>query len=145
MYKLYLSALITVIFSLSAIGAELIDAISENNEALAIKLIEKTQDLNAKGKYGSTALYLASMRGQKKVVKKLLTLNVNLEILADNGENALHPAADKERIEIAEMLLKAGINPNQKNKYGDTPLNYFGKNSQHPMALLLIKYGAERN
>ena len=128
--------------STHANSSDLNEAISAGNESLALQLILKTEDLNEQDKHGATAIYLASLRGQKDVVEKLLSLGVDLNILAKNGENALHAAADKEQVEIAKMLLEAGINHSLKNKYGDTPLDYYRNYPEHPMALLLAKHGA---
>ncbi|XP_034944316.1 POTE ankyrin domain family member B [Chelonus insularis] len=59
------------------------------------------------------------------------------------GTSALHFAAQKNRLETAEVLLKAGISRDARTKVDRTPLHMAAYEGHHEMALLLLKYGAD--
>jgi len=89
-------------------------------------LLANGADVNAKDKYGRTALIFAVVHEQTEIVKVLLAqkgIDVNLKT-KEGGETALMIAAfDQDRIEIVKALLaKKEIDVNAKNVVGETAL-----------------------
>jgi hypothetical protein len=60
------------------------------------------------GELNAPAIYHAALFGSKRVIKALLAGGANVELKADNGDSALHAAADKGEVACLELLLSAG-------------------------------------
>ncbi len=61
----------------------------------------------------------------------------------EDGNTALHTAASKGLVEIAELLLAAGGSPNATNEHGHTPLHRAAMYNRIEVATLLLERGAE--
>lgn len=61
------------------------------------------------------------------------------------GTSALHFAAQNNRLETAEVLLKAGISRDARTKVDRTPLHMAAYEGHFEMVQLLINYGADVN
>ncbi|KAH0566739.1 ankyrin-3-like [Cotesia glomerata] len=61
------------------------------------------------------------------------------------GTSALHFAAQNNRLETAEVLLKAGISRDARTKVDRTPLHMAAYEGHFTMVQLLINYGADVN
>ena len=79
-------------------------------------------DVNAKDKYGVTALIDASLKGQKEIVELLILEGADLNARDNQGDTALMNAALKGRIEIVELLISNGADVSVKDKSGNTAL-----------------------
>jgi ankyrin repeat protein len=91
-------------------------------------------------------LSTAAMNGDKVSVQTLLKQGVDVNASQGDGSTALHWAADREDLEMAEMLIKAGANVNAKTRLGDiTPLLMAAKTGNPAIVGLLIKSGANVN
>ena len=94
------------------------------NESLAMvtALIQAGADVNSpQPDYRHTALFWASFKGYKDMVKLLLAQpGIQLDAISIDGDTALMAAAEKGHAEIAEMLLKAGANVSITDKRGET-------------------------
>ena len=107
-------------------GGELANAAfaGSGNEALAMvtALIQAGADVNSPlPDYHDTALFRASFKGNKDLVKLLLAQpGIQLDAINIDGDTALMAAAEKGHLEIAEMLLKAGAKVNITDKRGET-------------------------
>ena len=55
-------------------------------------------------------------------VRALLDKRVDVNAVQADGTTALHWAADREAIEIIQLLIRAGANVKATNRYGATPL-----------------------
>jgi ankyrin repeat protein len=62
-----------------------------------------------------------------------------------DGSTALHWAAQRDSVEIADLLLAAGANAKAKTRYGVTPLTLACTNGDAAMIEHLIKAGADPN
>ena len=81
-------------------------------------LVSAGADLNVqdkKGLKGNTALILASMKGQLKIVDKLLSGGADLNAKNIDGHTALILASIWGRLEVAKALLAAGAELNKKS------------------------------
>lgn len=59
------------------------------------------------------------------------------------GTSALHFAAQNNHLEVAEVLLRAGISRDARTKVDKTPLHMAAYEGHHEMVQLLLNYGAD--
>jgi hypothetical protein len=87
-----------------------------------LKIETGRPDVNAKDKYGATALIDASLQGQKEIVELLILEDADLDARDNQGDTALMHAALKGHVEIVELLVSNGADVNVKDKSGNTAL-----------------------
>merc|ERR1719221_1393248 len=80
------------------------------------------QPLDMQDQFGITPLGWAIGANQIAVVKLLLDGRANPFAVDSSGNGALHYAAGYGRMELLEVLFKAGASVNQSNAQGQTPL-----------------------
>jgi ankyrin repeat protein len=106
----------------------LIVAISERNLNMVKLLLTKCgPSLVNQSNEGWTPIHEAGYRnGRPKIAKLLIESGANVNVRNDIGWSPLHVAAHYLNLEIAELLLKAGADPNaQRIGYDNaTPLHY---------------------
>ncbi|VDM37893.1 unnamed protein product [Toxocara canis] len=85
-----------------------------NGHAAATKLLlERGSDINAHIETNrNTALTLACFQGRTEVVRLLLEYNANVEHRAKTGLTPLMEAANGGYVDVGELLLEAGADPN---------------------------------
>jgi len=94
----------------------------------------------------SYGIHTASADGHCEVVKRFLDLGVNVNIKSFFGGTPLHIASYYEYKDIVKLLIKAGANPNARNRYsGGTPLHHASNYGHKYIVKLLIKAGANPN
>ncbi|MBK8093798.1 MAG: ankyrin repeat domain-containing protein [Verrucomicrobiaceae bacterium] len=91
----------------------------------------------------SEEFYDAATIGELDTVRAMVAADPTLVHSKDQwGFTALHGVAGEEQLEMAELLLDAGADPNAKNDEGITPLHL----AAYPeMAELLVRRGADIN
>jgi hypothetical protein len=89
----------------------------------------------AHNSYDGTPLVLAAANGHEKVVKVLLTKDIESKGLA------LIMASNKGHQAVIMQLLEAGVDPNES---GINPVNLARQNENKGMENLLVEYGATR-
>jgi uncharacterized protein len=88
----------------------------------------------------------AAMRGDADTVRALLKEGADVNSAQGDGMTALHWAAMKDNVELAEMLLYAGANVKATTRMGGyTPLTLAAKNGNAAMIAALAKGGADVN
>ncbi|MBI4471208.1 MAG: ankyrin repeat domain-containing protein [Acidobacteria bacterium] len=93
-----------------------------------------------------TRLPDAAMKGDKNAVKTLLQQKVDVNAAQGDGSTALHWAAYRDDVELAQLLIAAGANLNATTRLGEmTPLFMASKNGSAAMIDLLLKAGADPN
>ena len=105
-------------------------------------------DVNAKDKYGATALIDASFKGQKEAVELLILEGANLNAQDRLGDTALMNAALKGHIEIVEFLISKGADVNLKDNSGNTALidsAKYARGSACDIMALLVDNDADVN
>ena len=80
-------------------------ASKENNEPEIIDLLVKSgANVNAQDAEGFTPLHMAAIHGNLKIVKKLVDLEADVNIITTHGKNAAELAHLNEELEIEEYL-----------------------------------------
>ncbi len=97
----------------------------KNNTMLGQAMIDdmltnKKVDLEAVNKEGKNAFLVAAECGNLSAVKQIADKGGDVNKVSANGSNALHISCHNQQMTLA--LLEMGVNPNQANKKGETPL-----------------------
>lgn len=119
-------------------------AIEARYDDVADTLISQPQlDANTRGKNGVTALMIYVWRDRKEAAERLLNKGADVTLTDNDGDTALHGAAEVGNVEITKMLLAKGANVNAKNKVGGTPLMWAAVYGNDNVVRELLKQGAD--
>src|SRR2546428_5136495 len=92
---------------------------------------------------GDIRLADAAMQGDRAVVQSLLKQKVDVNAAQGDGSTALHWAAYRDDLELAQLLIKSGADVKVKTRLGEmTPLFMAAKNGNAAMIELLLKGGS---
>ena len=96
----------------------------KNTTPVIIDLLVKSgADVNAQDAEGFTPLHMAAIHGNLKIVKKLVDLDADVNIVATDGKNAAELAHLNEELEIEEYLeSKMASSQRTKEKNDDSEL-----------------------
>jgi YVTN family beta-propeller protein len=91
-------------------------------------LIEAGADLNMPHGHNHfdkerAPIIICSQYGRTEIIKELLAHGADANISTKDGDTALHRAAHMGRLEICQILLDAGANPNARNKKDKRPID----------------------
>lgn len=109
------------------------------------KLLSKGADVNAHGRYGETALFFTTVRGDANAVHFLISKGANVNAKNDLKETALLMATQNKNIEIVKILLSHKADVDSKRYDGATPLMIASRNADLEMVQLLLSSGANTN
>src|SRR5262249_15470747 len=70
-----------------------------------------------------SSLVQAAKQADIAAVRVLLGRHVDVNAAEIDGTTALHWAAQQNVLDLVDMLIRAGANPNATNRYGATPLS----------------------
>merc|ERR1712195_235815 len=89
-------------------------------------------------------IYLAVREGNLAEARLIIS-SYPMKVNARDEEmkTPLHKAANKNNVEMAQLLLAAGADVNAKNKDGNTPLNYAANKKHCEMVDCLLSAGAD--
>src|SRR5262245_57411617 len=88
----------------------------------------------------------AVMNGDRDAVRSLLKQKVNVNAAQGDGMTALHWAAFRDDVEVAQLLVQSGANAKATTRNGAlTPIFMAAKNGSPRMIELLLKAGADPN
>lgn len=125
------------------------EAVKDNNEELIKMLLKANADPYIKNKEGYTPWSLGMTSNKIGTVKLFLALkhDINAPINEDNYTILYHTVSSPyQKPEITALLLKAGANPNIKDKRGYTPLIAVSDTATDlPILKLLLEAGADPN
>jgi ankyrin repeat protein len=103
-------------------------------------LLNHEADVNAQDHSGYNLLQTAADNGQIQAFQMLLEHNADIHIQNAFGETALHvAAAGKVHIDIMQVLLDHGANPNSRDNKNSTPLHL---GTVEGSTRLLLQHGA---
>lgn len=109
-------------------------------------LINRGADVNARGSAGGSALLTATGAGYQAVVEVLLAhkADANAQYTKVNNEKtALDLAANLGHLNLVNLLLATGANPNLKDSEGRASLNYAIANGSPEIVKALLTAGAD--
>ena len=87
----------------------------------------------------------AAQSGNAALVRALVQQGVDVNASAVDGATALHRAVYADRLDIADMLLRAGANVKAGDRYGVVPLTLACINGSPEMIRRLLDAGADPN
>jgi ankyrin repeat protein len=87
----------------------------------------------------------AAMKGNKEAVRALLQRQADVNAPQLDGTTALHWAARRDDVDIADLLIVAGANVSAANREGVTPLQLAALNGSAAMIEALVRAGADPN
>ncbi len=87
----------------------------------------------------------AAMRGDREAVRAALARKADVNAAQIDGSTALHWAVDRDDVELADLLLRAGARVETATREGVTPLRLAAINGSAPMIDRLLKGGADAN
>jgi len=115
LHKLFLFSLLallplqTATSSKQELNDQLFEAVRKGDAAAVTAALDRGADVNAKFRYGSTALFKAAERGHTEVAKILLDRGADVKVKDTfYGATAMTWALDNDHFEIVKMLLQKG-------------------------------------
>ncbi len=92
-------------------------------------------------------LHDAAREGNVALVEQLLAQGVDVNVVDETRNTALHHAVAEAQIDVVNALLKrhSKLDINARNNAGETPLHLAGAKGRQKIAALLIDHGAEIN
>ena len=107
------------------------------------ELLKKGADLEARNKYGDTALILAARDGHLEVVKYLAELGADVNAKVSYGGTALMKAAIGEHLDVVKYLAECGADLDVKDEDGRTALMREANWGQLDVVKCLVECGAD--
>ncbi|KLU85947.1 hypothetical protein MAPG_04966 [Magnaporthiopsis poae ATCC 64411] len=95
--------------------------LDHESELASLALLERKANPNVINERGETPLMLAAWTGKTRLVTELLKKGSQANSSDHDNNNALHHATSSNP-EIVEALIRYGVNVDQRNKAGKTPL-----------------------
>jgi ankyrin repeat protein len=126
-------------------GTPLHAALRNGHSEVALLLLERGADPNAKDNRDGTPLHVASHQGVVKTMKYLIDCGGNLEAKNRDGDTALSLASRDGRLEAVRLLLKHGARVDQQVSLKRTALHVASEHGHNAVAVLLLKNGANVN
>ena len=84
------------------------EAVKRGDLPFVLDLLQRGADVDARDRYGQTALMLAAHAGHREVVEALIGQQANLNVTAKFGLSALMLAVVAGHAEVAGLLARAG-------------------------------------
>lgn len=113
--KVFLFSLVTVLFQQTAtdpkqaLNDQLYDAVRKGDVAAVTAALDKGADVNAKFRYGATALFKAAERGNAEITKVLLDRGADVKVKDTFYQaTAMTWALDGKHVAVIRMLLEKG-------------------------------------
>ena len=113
--KVFLLSLLVLLFPQTqtdpkqALNDQLFEAVRKGDAAAVTAALDKGADVNAKFRYGTTALFKAAERGNAEVTKVLLDRGAELDVKDTfYGATALSWALQNDHINVVSLLLAKG-------------------------------------
>ncbi|KAI5848411.1 ankyrin repeat-containing domain protein [Tricharina praecox] len=140
-----------IVRTLLAMGSDIEEVDSEGRTPLALAIYEGHEhicellagagaDIEKVDSEGRTPLALAAYDGNEAICRLLLEAGASIDTLG--GIGIIHKAVHEKRIELVRQLLKAGVDSEEVDSEGRTPLVYAHHTRQWGICNLLVEAGA---
>ena len=126
-------------------GSRLIQAVRDQNVALARQLVADGVDVNAVQGDGASALHWAAHRGDLSTVDLLIRSGARVNLANDLGATPLQVACETREGAVVEHLLAAGADPNATLLNGETVLMTCARAGDVPSVAALLAHDAAVN
>src|SRR5262245_61623627 len=87
----------------------------------------------------------AAMRGNRDAVRAAIARKADVNVAQVDGTTALHWAVERDDLEMADLLIRAGARVAAKTREGVMPIQLAAINGSAPMLDRLLKAGADPN
>ena len=87
----------------------------------------------------------AAMRGDREAVRAAIARKADVNVPQVDGTTALHWAAERDDLDLADLLINAGARATVRAREGVTPLQLAAVNGSESMIDRLLKAGADAN
>lgn len=126
-----------------------------NNDNLVNKILQTGVNINAKDKFGNTALFLAASNGSKSVLNALLQMKASFDIYDEYTVKAitntlfqtpcktLVDALKSQNKSVIDFFLKNNFNMEKLDAKGNTSLLFACETNNTTAGIYLIKHGAK--
>jgi len=126
--------------------ASILQAVKDGLDQRRIgELIRQGNDVNAKDRYGQTALMTAAEISNVEITRLLLEHQAKVNARRNNGKTALVIAAGKDSVEIVKLLLDKRADTTIASDEGRSALYYAIQSGNRDIARLLVESGADVN
>lgn len=120
---------------------------SQGYAAFQTLLFQHQWLLTAVNNFGESLLHYAVSLNNHELIKDIMycvsIYGINIDASDQLGETALHNACYNESIEVIEMLLEAGANPNRGNNFDVSPIHLAIAIRNRKIITLMLEYGAD--
>ena len=108
------------------------------NSLIAALLLKYDLDIDARNRFGDSAMHLAALRGRPDSAKLLIDHGIDVNATNASGRTALHVAARASAEEVAKMLIASGADVNAIDNYGFNALSHAAYMGNIKISRLLI-------
>jgi ankyrin repeat protein len=125
---------------------DLFEACALGNIEQVRRCVESAPDwVNSFASDGYFPLGLAAFFGHAEIVRLLLTRGADVNLAAQNSTRvtALHGSVTRGAVDIVQVLLEHGANPNARQEGGFAPLHSAAAAGHEGIVRLLVEHGAE--
>ena len=120
-----------------SLNRQLFDACSIGNIEVAMALVDRGADLDARNHSGNTPLHIACYGEHRNLVIALVDRGANINAINNAGNTPLHGACSRNNVMMAMELIDQGANTNIVNVFGRTPLDYLSRENKERLDLMI--------
>lgn len=141
--KVVILIMVALVFFMPGLAAEIYKAIQDGDIKKVKALLEENpESVNTRNEYGTTPLFLATMRGKVEIMMLLINKGADVRAKNSNGFTALDTAVYSGNKQAVELLITNGADVNTKSKPGTTPLLFSITRGHKEVLDILINKGA---
>ena len=115
------------------------------HEVVEFLIVERSQNVNARGFNEETPLSVASRRGYSEVARVLLEQGADMTILDGGNWSPLEWSSEEGHVEVLRVLLDNHADVNSSDRYNWTALHLASRSGHVAVARVLLENGADAN
>jgi ankyrin repeat protein len=133
----------TAVYALTVDDVNLIEAAGHGDFRIFKLMLARGANPNAVDQGNNSAILVAAYRSKREMVRQLIELHVDVNILGSLGFTPVGVAAMRNDIEIVKMLIVAGARLDVRDHEGETPLLRAMRAQRDDNLKLIINAGAD--